>query len=540
MLLLIDNYDSFTYNIYQALGALGAQVKVVRNDAISLEAIQNLNPTHIIIGPGPKTPKEAGISLEVIDHFKGKIPILGICLGHQAIMAYFGMPIVRAKNIVHGKIQPLRHNSRGLFRGITPLTPVARYHSLAGKKEDLPDCLEITATTPDDEIMAVEHKQLALFGVQFHPESIGSPEGQKMLSNFLFYRRDATPIKDLILKLLQKQHLSYQESYSLMDEITEGNLHDAQLGAFLAALEIKGLEAEELAGFSDLLKAKSLAFPKPKEGEKRLDIVGTGGSGYKTFNVSSLSALLLASMGIKITKHGNRAISSQCGSADIFELLGIDIEMDLDSLLTCFERFHFAFCFAPKFHNALKNVAPARRALGFRTVFNLIGPLANPASCTHQVLGVFNPDLVPVLAKSLKISGLKRALVVSGLEGYDEISLTRPSCISELKNGKITTKTFDPRDFGWNLVSYDHLKGGDKFTNLRIAQDLLAGVDSPKMDLLCLNAGAAIYVSEKADSIPEGARMAKKQLQSGALLDFVKKLQDFSQETRAKRGLGRL
>ncbi len=528
MLILIDNYDSFTHNIYQALGLLNKEVKILRNNITSIEEIEKLDPSHIIIGPGPKTPKEAGISLEIIAHFKGKIPILGICLGHQAIMAHFGMPIIRAKNIVHGKIQPLRHNAKGLFRGVSPLTPIVRYHSLVGRKEDLPECLEVTATSPDDEIMAIEHKELNLFGLQFHPESIGSKEGLKILSNFLFYKRDATPTANFINRILNKHTLNYQEAYDLMDEITEGNLHDAQIGAFITALEMRGLDSNELAGFSDLLKAKSLAFPKPKQNEKRLDIVGTGGSQYKTFNVSSLASLTLASMGINITKHGNRAASSQCGSADILELLGINIEMPLSLLFKAYEKFHFAFCFAPRFHNALKNVAPARKALGFKSVFNLIGPLANPASSTHQLLGVYDPNLTPLMAKALQVSKIKRALVVSGQNGYDEISLTTPTQISELKDGKITTNIFDPRDYGIELVDHHLLQGGDKLYNLQIAKELLEGKISPKLDLLSLNAGAALYVYGESQSIYDGFKKVKEHLLSKQVLDFVKELASFS------------
>ena len=528
MLLLIDNYDSFTHNIYQALSSLNMEVKVLRNDKTSIEEIKELNPSHIIIGPGPKTPKEAGISLEVIAHFKGKIPILGICLGHQAIMAHFGMPIIRAKNIVHGKIQPLRHNSRGLFRGITPLTPIVRYHSLVGRKEDLPECLEITATSIDDEIMAIEHKELKLFGLQFHPESIGSKEGLKMLSNFLFYKRDTTPIEEFINRILNKKTLSYQKAYDLMDEITEGNLHDAQIGAFITALEMRGLDPHELAGFSDLLKAKCLAFPSLRSNEKRLDIVGTGGSKHKTFNVSSLASLTLASMGVNITKHGNRAVSSQCGSADILELLGINIEMPLSSLFKAYEKFHFAFFFAPRFHNALKNVAPARKALGFKSVFNLIGPLANPASSTHQLLGVYDKSLTPLMAKALQVSKIERALVVSGQNGYDEISLTTPTQISELRDGKITTSIFDPRDYGIKLVEHELLQGGDKLHNLQIAKELLEGKDSPRLDLLSLNAGAALYVYGESESIYDGFKKVKEHLLSKKVAEFVKELADFS------------
>ncbi|CBG39672.1 bifunctional anthranilate synthase component II/anthranilate phosphoribosyltransferase [Helicobacter mustelae] len=532
MLLLIDNYDSFTYNIYQAFCMLHQKVLVVRSDKITCEQIQELNPSHIIIGPGPKTPKEAGISMEVIQKFYKKIPILGICLGHQAIMASFGMPIVQAKNILHGKIQPLSHKSRGLFRGIPQNTLITRYHSLVGRECDLPECLEITAKSSDGEIMAIEHKEYPLIGVQFHPESIGSTDGLKMFSNFLHYKREETPILILLKKALQQQNFSFQEAYDMMDEITEGNLSEGQIASLLTSLEIKGLNAQELAGFSSLLRNKSLEFPKPKRGEKRLDIVGTGGSMHKTFNVSTISSIILASMGVNVLKHGNRAATSQCGSADLLEALGVNIQMSPEICIHCYEKLHFTFLFAQKFHYTLKKLATIRKELGFKTLFNLIGPLINPSCNTHQILGVFDPKYTEVLAQTLQILGIQRALVVSGMDGYDEISLTTPTQITELHGKDQKTYLFTPQSLGLEYVDYAELKGGDVQKNRQIAWEILRAEPSPRLDLVCMNAGAALYIYGEADSIKDGYLRIKEHLKTQKPKKTLEAFQKLSHQGR--------
>ncbi|MCE3039289.1 bifunctional anthranilate synthase component II/anthranilate phosphoribosyltransferase [Helicobacter anatolicus] len=528
MLLLIDNYDSFTYNIYQAFCNLHQEVKVVRSDKITLQEISFLHPDYIVIGPGPKTPKEAGISLQIIQKFQGKIPILGICLGHQAIMASFGMPIVNAKNTIHGKVQPITHNQKGLFRGIPQNTQVTRYHSLVGKKEDLPPCLEITAMSIDNEIMAIEHKEYKLMGVQFHPESIGTPDGIKMLRNFLHYKREETPIHIYLKKALQQQNFTYQEAYDIMDEITEGNLSEGQIGSLLTSLEIKGVNAQELAGFSTLLRSKSLGFPKPFTDEKRLDIVGTGGSMQKTFNVSTISSIILASMGVNVLKHGNRAVTSQCGSADLIQGLGINLNMDIKTSLQCYQKSHFTFLFAQKFHHTLKNLSNVRKALGFKTLFNLIGPLINPSNNTHQILGVFDKKYTEVMAQTLQILGIQHALVVSGFDGYDEISLSSPTQITELFNNKIKTYTFTPQEVGLEYANYQVLKGGDTLLNTKIALDIFNNIPSPRLELVAINAGAALYVYGNVSSIKEGYLAIKKHLKTKKVLQTLQEIQTLS------------
>lgn len=528
MILLIDNYDSFTYNLYQVFSKFNHPIKVVRSDKISLEEIQALNPKYIVIGPGPKTPQEAGISIQIVQKFQGLYPILGICLGHQAILAAFGVPIVNAKHIKHGKIEPLNHNARGIFRHIHTQTPVVRYHSLAGKQEDIPDFLEITATALDGEIMAVEHKSSQIVGLQFHPESIGTQEGEKMILNFLHYRRENVAIFSYLKKSLKLSNLEFQEAYDIMDELTEGNMSDAQIGSLLTSLEIKGVRAEELAGFASVLRKKAVSFPLPKTSEKRLDIVGTGGSPNKTFNVSTTASLLLATAGVKVIKHGNRAITSKAGSADLLEKLGVNVNMSVPTCIHCYNKLGITFLYAIKFHAALRFASNARKSLGFKTAFNLVGPLANPAAVTHQFIGVFDKAYTEIMAEALNILGTKRALVVSGFDEYDEISLCAPTKITELNNGKITSYDFSPEQIGLPYATHSMLVGGDSLINKQITLDIFNNIPSLKNDLVCLNVGAGLYLYDIADSISDGYKLAKEVLKSKKVFETLENFKQLS------------
>ena len=258
MILMLDNYDSFTYNLVQYFQILGQTVRTVRNDRISLADIAALRPEYIVISPGPGTPSEAGLSLSVIKNFAGKIPILGVCLGHQAIIEAFGGTIIRAPQIIHGKTDTVRHDNRGVFRNIQQDLTVVRYHSLVGDPQSIPDCLEITATAArDGALMGIRHKQYQIEGVQFHPESLGTEQGFQLLENFLRYKTTA-PQKTLLLeKSAQKINLSAEEAAALLDELTDGELSDTELGQFLGAFLRKGLTPEELCGFNSVLQKKS-------------------------------------------------------------------------------------------------------------------------------------------------------------------------------------------------------------------------------------------------------------------------------------------
>ncbi|RDU64237.1 bifunctional anthranilate synthase component II/anthranilate phosphoribosyltransferase [Helicobacter didelphidarum] len=526
MILLIDNYDSFTYNIYQLVAKLDFEVLVKRNDEISIQDIRILNPTHIILGPGPNSPQDSKICLEIIKELKGEYPILGICLGHEAILYAFGVPIVNAKHIIHGKVSPLNHSEDGIFTNIPQHTPITRYHSLVAKKADIPDEFQITAFSDDGEVMAVSHKKYPLFGLQFHPESIGTQFGEKMILNFIYYKRRTIPVKSLLHKLANLQNLDFVESYDLMECIAENDLTQAQLGSLITSFYMKKPTSEELAAFSSLLISKAISFDIGNQ--ERIDIVGTGGSARKTFNVSSTTAILLASMGLKVVKHGNRGVTSKSGSADLLSHLGINIDMDIQICQKCYEEIGITFLFAPKIHNILTYVQSARREVGFKSIFNLLGPLSNPLRPTHQLIGVFDNEFANTMAHALKILGSKRAMVVSGLDGIDEFSLCGATHVHELKDGKVIQYQFHPQDYGIELADFVDLKGGDIVTNTEITLDILHGNESRKADLVALNAGASLYLCNKVESIESGFYQAKQFLKTKKVLETLKRFQEIS------------
>ncbi|MWV61501.1 anthranilate phosphoribosyltransferase [Helicobacter saguini] len=535
MILLIDNYDSFTYNIYQLVARLGFDVVVKRNDSISIDDIRALNPSHIILGPGPNAPQDSRICLDIVRELKGEYAILGICLGHEAILHAFGVPIVNAKNIVHGKVSPLNHSEDSIFTNIPQGVAITRYHSLVAKAKDIPNEFRILAFSDDNEVMAVAHKEYALYGLQFHPESIGTEHGEKMLLNFINYKRNSIPLKTFLHKLADLQDLSFTQSYDLMECIAENDLTPAQLGSVITSFYIKKPTSDELAAFSSLLVAKAASFDI--DGNDFFDIVGTGGSARKTFNVSSTAAIVLASMGVKVVKHGNRAITSKSGSADLLSALGVNINMSLSTALKCYKEIGLTFLFAPRIHSALKHVQGARRELGFKSIFNLLGPLSNPLKPDFRLIGVFDSSFSSIMASALGSLGCKRAMVVHGLvdskdsknldskkrktsysEGIDEFSLCGITKVSELKNGEVINYDFNPLEHGIGLVNFNDLKGGDVAKNVEITMEILSGVDSPKANLVALNVGASLYLYNIAKSIESGFHQAKEHLKTKSAL----------------------
>lgn len=540
MILLIDNYDSFTYNIYQLVSALGFEVIVKRNDSIDIDAIRALNPTHIILGPGPNAPKDSRICLNIIHELKGEYPILGICLGHEAILHAFGVPIVNAKNIVHGKVSPLKHSEDSIFTNIPQDVLITRYHSLVAKAADIPSEFRILAFSDDGEVMAVAHKEFALYGLQFHPESIGTQHGAKMLLNFINYKKNSIPLKTFLHKLANLQNLNFTQSYDLMECIAEDMLSPAQLGSLITSFYIKKPTSDELAAFSSLLVARASSFEV--SGHDFFDIVGTGGSARKTFNVSSTAAIVLASMGVKVIKHGNRAITSKSGSADLLAALGVNIDMSLEVALRCYKELGLTFLFAPRIHSALKHVQGVRRELGFKSIFNLLGPLSNPLKPNFRLIGVFDSSFAPIMAAALKTLGCKRAMVVHGLvksgvdskvsysEGIDEFSLCGVTKVSELKNGKVLNYDFNPEKHGISLVNFSDLKGGDVARNAQITLEILKGLESPKANLVALNVGVSLYLCNKAKSIESGYNLALSHLKSGKALQTLENFVRVSNE----------
>lgn len=464
MILMIDNYDSFTYNVYQYIGSLYPQIQIVRNDEITIDEIRNLqNLEALVISPGPGYPDSAGISKDVIKTFGKDIPILGICLGHQAIGEVYGGKVVPAKELMHGKMSEITINNKNpLFEGLEDKIYAARYHSLIIDDETFPEDLKVIGRDEKGQIMAVCHKEYPVYGIQFHPESILTEMGMKILENFLtdiagIRLGDSTKeetmsavnqetLKPFLAKIVEGNHLTEEEAYKAMDCIMSGNATDAQMGSFLTGLRMN--------------------HETPEESKKCLDEVGV------------------------------------------------------------------AFLFAQIHHGSMKYAGPVRAQLGVRSVFNILGPLANPAMTNYIVLGVYEKELVRPMADVMKNLGVKRALIVYGDDGLDEISISSTTSVCEINGDEIKEYTIDPEELGLTIAKKEGIVGGTADENAVITKDILTGKEQgAKRDIVLLNAGAALYTIGKAETIKDGVKLAAEMIDSGKANE---KLEQFIAYTNVK------
>lgn len=532
MILLIDNYDSFSYNVYQLTASINQDIKVIRNDEMTVKEIEKLAPTHIILSPGPGKPSDAGICEDVIRHFAGKLPVLGICLGHQAICEVFGATVTYAKELMHGKQSVAElDNESVLFRGMERKITVARYHSLAAKASTMPSCLKVTARTSDGEVMAVEHTDYPIYGVQFHPESVLTPQGYQIMENFLKpgeIRKPETKkgekkmIGEAIIKLTKKQDIGYEMSRDVMNEIMNGEATDVQKSAYLVALSMKGENIEEITGAAEAMRSHALPV---EHGMEVLEIVGTGGDGSNSFNISTTAALIIASAGVPVAKHGNRAASSRSGAADCLEALGVNISLEPEDAARLLREAGICFLFAQKYHTAMKYVGPIRKELGIRTIFNILGPLANPAKATLQIMGVYDESMLEPMARVLSNLGVRKGMVVYGQEKLDEISICGPTSVCCFKDGQFKMDTITPEAVGLKRGAEGDLLGGTPQENAAITKAILEGKErGAKRDAAVINAAAALFVAGKAGSMKDAVKLAEEVIDSGRALA---KLQQF-------------
>lgn len=331
-------------------------------------------------------------------------------------------------------------------------------------------------------------------------------------------------IREAIIKIVDKEDLSYEEAYAVMSEIMSGETTPTQNAAFLAALSTKSTKAEtidEITGCAAAMRDRAILVRSDLD---LLEIVGTGGDKANSFNISTVSAIVAASGGIKIAKHGNRAASSQCGTADCLEALGVNIWQDPEKALSLLNSVGICFLFAQKYHTSMKYVGAIRKELGIRTVFNILGPLTNPALPQRQVLGVYDLSLVEPLAKALYKLGVKRGLVVYGKDRIDEISISDSTFVCDFENDEYTTYEIQPEDFGINRASKEEIRGGTPTENAAIVRNILSGKDrGAKRDCVLLNAGAALYIGGKAATIADGVNLAVKLIDSGAAIRTLDK-----------------
>ena len=333
-------------------------------------------------------------------------------------------------------------------------------------------------------------------------------------------------IKEAIVKIVDKQDLTYDEAYAVITEIMSGETTPTQNAAFLAALSTKSTKAEtidEIAGCGAAMRDK--ATKVDTTGIDAMEIVGTGGDRAHSFNISTTSAIIMTAAGVKVAKHGNRAASSDSGTADCLEALGININLEPEKCIELLNEVGFCFLFAQKYHTSMKYVGPIRKELGIRTVFNILGPITNPASPKAQLLGVYDESLVDPLARVLTNLGVKRGLIVYGQDKLDEISISAPTTVCEFRNGEYKNYTITPEQFGFERATKEDIKGGTPEENAQITRDILSGkITGHKRNVVLMNAGAALYIYGKADSIEDGIKLAAEMIDSGKATETLEKI----------------
>src|SRR5687767_876070 len=355
---------------------------------------------------------------------------------------------------MHGKTSLVNHNRQDIFKDIPSPFEAMRYHSLV-VYDPVPAELEVTATTAEGEIMALRHRQHQTYGVQFHPESILTEHGKQLLKNFLQLQippmtGELSMLKPFIAKTINRADLTAEEAEQAMNIIMTGGATPAQIGAYLVALRMKGETIAEITGSVRAMRANAVKVQLANSDQPVYDVVGTGGDGAHTFNISTAAAFVLAGTGRKVAKHGNRAASSQCGSADVLSALGVNLDLTPEQVAHAIEEIGIGFMFAPKFHPAMKHAIGPRKEIGQRTIFNILGPLTNPAGAHVQVTGVFSPALTEPLANVLNELGSKAAMVIHGAGGTDELNTCGINRVGHLRDGTVRTYDLDPAEFGYS------------------------------------------------------------------------------------------
>ena len=525
MILLIDNYDSFVFNIKTMLNQLtNDEIAVYRNDKITLDEIKRLSPNAIILSPGPKHPKDSGVCLEI---FKARlnVPVLGICLGHQALGLCFGAKIQRLKEVAHATSSQISLIAQSeLFREFPKDFSVMRYHSL--EVVDLPSELEALAYTKDKVLMAMRHKDLPYFGVQFHPESYFSEYGLKIFENFLKFKGQTSQkvsekptLTSFITKLQDNQGLNTDDFAQICQIIASREYEAVQLGALLVLITEKSLDERSLSALVSNILKYSQTFNDESE---MIDIVGTGGDGFKSINISTTTAFILGALGVKVAKHGNRAISSASGSSDVLSALKIPAFDSIAKQVKVLDEQGLTFIHAPFFHSLVGEVKEVRAKLGVRTVFNVLGPLLHPnLSLKYQLMGNYHAPVHRLLIEVLRNLGRKHALVVRGNDGMDEISICDETSIYELKDGQIFNYTISPEQFGFKRAFHSEIVGGDAKQNAKILLDTLSGKQKgAKFDIVVLNAMFALYTANRVPTPAAAKDIVLEAIHSGKVIDF--------------------
>ncbi|WP_276902672.1 bifunctional anthranilate synthase glutamate amidotransferase component TrpG/anthranilate phosphoribosyltransferase TrpD [Frischella perrara] len=495
-ILFLDNIDSFTYNLVDQLRYSGHQVIIYRNTLpadVIINKLALLDNPILFLSPGPGTPSQAGCMPELLKRLKGKLPIIGICLGHQAIVESYGGSIVPAGDILHGKASLIKHDGKYMFNNLPNPLPVARYHSLKG--ENIPDSLTINAMF-DNIVMAVRNNQDRVYGFQFHPESILTINGAQLLNQTIecaladpqiskqpsvMIEKTAAQtserlVQPILNKLYQGQILEQSESEILFSQIIQGKLEATKLATAIISMKVRGETPQEIAGAANALLRHADPFVAPEY--DFTDIVGTGGDGTNSINISTASTFVAAALGFKVAKHGNRGVSSKSGSSDVLAALGIKLNMSAETARQALDELGVCFLFAQQYHSGFRYAAPIRQQLKTRTIFNILGPLINPAKPKRILLGVYDRGLLKPIAETLCMLGYKHAIVVHG-SGMDEVAIHGTTYVAEVIDGVIDYYEINPEDFGLTTYTLKDIEGGTPEQNRDMLVDILQGHGKP-------------------------------------------------------------
>lgn len=537
-ILFIDNVDSFTYNLVDQLRNSKHCVTVYRNtipaDVIIEKLSQMQNPI-LMLSPGPGTPSEAGCMPELLKRLKGKLPIIGICLGHQAIVESYGGNIVPAGDILHGKASLIEHDEQAMFKGLPNPLPVARYHSLKG--ENIPNTLTINALC-NNIVMAVRNDHDRVYGFQFHPESILTIQGVKLLEQTIEWAlnppqsesqskpeaiidKQEYNIQPIINKLYLGQTLTQNESKILFKLIIQGKIEPTVLATAVISMKVRGEKPDEIAGAAQALLENADSFDIPDY--DFTDIVGTGGDGTNSINISTASAFVAAALGYKVAKHGNRGVSSKSGSSDVLSALGIKLNMPAEASRKALDELGVCFLFAQQYHSGFRHAAPVRQQLKTRTIFNVLGPLINPSRPKRILLGVYHPDLIKPIAETLKMLGYTHAYVVHG-SGMDEVAIHGETQVAEVRNGEIRYFTLMPQDFGLKQYTLKDIEGGTPEMNRDMLIAILQGHGKPAHEA-AIAANVAMLMSLFGQSdLKQNAQQAIDMMHSGKAYTLLQQL----------------
>lgn len=537
-ILFLDNVDSFTYNLVDQLRHNQHNVTIYRNtipaDVIIEKLSQMQNPI-LMLSPGPGAPSEAGSMPELLKRLKGKLPVIGICLGHQAIVESYGGMIVPAGDILHGKASLIEHDRQAMFKDLPNPLPVARYHSLKG--ENIPKTLTVNAMC-NNIVMAVRNDQDRVCGFQFHPESILTIQGVKLLEQTIEWAlnppqkqpeakqeaivdKQEYNIQPILNKLYLGQVLSQEESKILFNLIIQGKIEPTVLATAIISMKVRGEKPDEIAGAAQALLENADPFEVPDY--DFTDIVGTGGDGTNSINISTASAFVTAALGYKVAKHGNRGVSSKSGSSDVLSALGIKLNMSAEASRKALDELGVCFLFAQQYHSGFRHAAPVRQQLKTRTIFNVLGPLINPSRPKRILLGVYHPDLIKPIAETLKMLNYTHAYVVHG-SGMDEVAIHGETQVAEVKNGEIRYFTLTPEDFGLQQYTLKDIEGGTPEMNRDLLLAILQGHGKPAHEA-AIAANVAMLISLFGEpDLKQNAKRAIELMRSGKAYELLQKL----------------